>query len=256
MKKINSEQKYFYQFEQFTGDGVLHFSSTKAGWSGDGRCRFTGDSAEVYSGYRRELAESLGLKKSQFIFPRQTHSNHIAVVRKASEALDMEDTDALVTNERGLCICVQTADCVPVLLYDPVRKVVAAIHAGWRGTVSKIVEKTVAKMKDVFQSEPADLLAGIGPSISTSNYEVGEEVIQSVQQNFLDYEQLLIPSGKEGKAYFDLWKANQSVLLGAGLLPQNIEIMHLCSYGEADDFFSARRDGADTGRMVSGIMLL
>lgn len=256
MKAFTTGNKYFYQFERFPKEGLLHFSSTKAGWSGDGRCRFTGDTAEVYAGYRRELADSFGLKQAQFVFPRQTHSNKVIVVQKPTGALDVEDTDALVTNEAGVCICVQTADCVPVLVYDPVRKVVAAVHAGWRGTVGKIVEKTVLKMQDVFHSDPADLLAGIGPSISISNYEVGEEVIQVVQEKFPKHEQLLIPSGNEGKACFDLWKANEALLVDAGLLPQNIEIMNLCSYGEDGKFFSARRDGLHTGRMVSGIMIV
>ncbi|RKD92458.1 peptidoglycan editing factor PgeF [Mangrovibacterium diazotrophicum] len=256
MKKISSNQKYFYQFDRLSGDGILHFSSTKAGWGGDGRCRFTGDSAEVYADYRRELAESLGLKQVQFVFPRQTHSSHVVVVQKSREVQDVEDTDALVTNQPGLCICVQTADCVPVLIYDPVRKVVAAIHAGWRGTVGKIVEKTVATMKSVFQSDPSDLLAGIGPSISTLNYEIGEDVIFAVRENFANHQQLLVSSEKEGKAYFDLWKANQSVLLGAGLSALNIEVMNLCSYDEEHDFFSARRDGLLTGRMITGIMIV
>ena len=255
MKKISSRQKHFYQFDQFPAEDILQFSSTKAGWGGDGRCRFTGDSSEDYADYRRELAESLGLNEAQFIFPRQTHSNHVVVVQESTEAAEVQDTDALVTNERGVCICVQTADCVPVMIYDPGRKVVAAIHAGWRGTVGKIVEKTVKKMQDVFQSDPAELLAGIGPSISTLNYEVGEEVIRAVQENFPNHDQLLLPSKNEGKAYFDLWKANQFLLVGAGLSAQNVEIMNLCSYGEEGDFFSARRDGAQTGRMVSGIMI-
>ena len=250
MKKISSRKKHFYQFDQFLAEGILHFTSTKAGWGGDGRCRFTGDSSEVYAGYRRELAESLGLNEAQFIFPRQTHSNHVVVVQEFTEAAEVEDTDALVTNVPGLCICVQTADCVPVLIYDPGRKVVAAIHAGWRGTVGKIVEKTVKKMQDVFQSDPAELLAGIGPSISTLNYEVGEEVIRAVQENFPNHDQLLLSSKNEGKAYFDLWKANQFLLVGAGLSAQKIEIMNLCSYAESGDFFSARRDGHRRGEWL------
>ena len=256
MKKLKAASKVFYQFDSLLEEGILHFTSTKTGWGNDGRCRFTGDSAEVYAEYRRELAESLELKQAQFIFPRQTHSNHVVVVQKSTEALDIEDTDALVTNERGLCICVQTADCVPVLIYDPVQKVIAAIHAGWRGTVGGIVEKTVARMQNVFQSDPADLLAGIGPSISTSNYEVGEDVILAVQKNFSNHDELLIPSGKQGKAYFDLWKANESLLVRAGLSAQNIEIMNFCSYGKGEEFFSARREGAHTGRMVTGIMIV
>ncbi|MDP2113024.1 MAG: peptidoglycan editing factor PgeF, partial [Bacteroidota bacterium] len=164
--------------------------------------------------------------------------------------------DALITNEPGLFICVQTADCVPILLFDPQKKVVAAIHAGWRGTVSKIAQKTIQQMTEKFSCQPTDILAGIGPSIHMHAYEVGPEVVEAVKANFSNSPALLKPSLNEGNAYFDLWEANQTVLLEAGIPEENIELMGLCSFEQADLFYSARRDGADTGRMVSGIRLV
>jgi len=161
----------------------------------------------------------------------------------------------LITNQPGLFVCVQTADCVPVLLYDPQKKVVSAIHAGWKGTVSKIVLKTVQKMTDQFGCQPSDIIAGIGPSIHIHAYEVGPEVVEMVKNNFSNSSALLKPSLNAGRAYLDLWEANQTALMEAGIPEENIEVMGLCSFEHADLFYSARRDGADTGRMVSGIRI-
>lgn len=255
MKKLAVGNKYFYQFDNLAGNGLLHFTSTKAGWGGDGKCRFTGDTTEVFDAHRQELAESWGLQPGQFVFPRQTHSNHVTIVQGQTRSIEIADTDALITDTHGLCICVQTADCVPVLIYDPVQRVVAAVHAGWRGTIGRIAAKTVLKMQEEFQCDPHNLVVGIGPSISGTNYEVSSNVIEAVQESFSDYPELLTPNGKEGKALLDLWKANQVLLTGSGVPAENIEIMGLCSFREKSDFFSARRDGVQTGRMVSGIML-
>jgi len=169
--------------------------------------------------------------------------------------IPLADTDALITNQPGLFVCVQTADCVPVLLYDPQKKVVAAIHAGWKGTVSKIVLKTVQKMTNQFGCQPSDIMAGIGPSIHMHAYEVGPEVVEAIVANFSNSPALLKPSINAGRAYLDLWEANQTALMEAGIPEENIEVMGLCSFEHADLFYSARRDGADTGRMVSGIRL-
>lgn len=255
MKKLSAGNNVFYQFDLLPRDVVFHFTSTKASWGGDGKCRFTGDIPEIFAGYRRELAESSGLNEAQFVFPRQTHSDHIAIVETTAREYDIPDTDALVTNVRGLCICIQTADCVPVLLFDPEHRVVAAIHAGWRGTVGKIVTKTIELMQERFQIKAKNLIAGIGPSISAPNYEVSADVIQRFNNEFELVETLFQPSGKPGHAYLDLWEANRVLLLECGVPESQIEIAGLCSFAEASQFFSARRDGAATGRMVTGIML-
>ncbi len=256
MKELKIDTKLFYQFDTLTNDGFLHFTSTKKGWRGDGRSRFTGDSEETYQAYRQELAASFSLSSSQLVFPRQTHTDHITVVTEPLNGAEIPDTDALITNIPGLCICVQTADCVPILICDPVKKVVAAIHAGWRGTASLISAKTVEKMIQEFGCDPNNLIAGIGPSISAPNYEVGVEVVDAVRKNFWNHENILTPSKTDGKAYLDLWTANQTLLESTGIPSSQIEIMGLCSFDGKDAFYSARRDGGATGRMVTGIMIL
>lgn len=257
MRKMVQGRLSVFKFESFKKyKNIVHFITTKEGWVNGNKPRFTGDSEDIYAGFRHELAVSCEAEESSFVFPRQTHSDRIAVVNFENFANTIDDTDALITSEKGLFICVQTADCVPVLLFDPVKNVVAAVHAGWKGTISKIVGKTVAKMTETFGCNPADIVAGIGPSIHMHAYEVGPEVVEAVEANFSNSPALLKPSMNNGHAYFDLWEANQTVLLGAGIREENIEVIGLCSFEHADLFYSARRDGSDTGRMVSGIRLV
>ncbi|MDP3433790.1 MAG: peptidoglycan editing factor PgeF [Bacteroidota bacterium] len=257
MRKMVQGRLSVFKFESFKKyKDIAHFITTKEGWISGNKPRFTGDQETDYSGFRKELAISCEVKVEKLMFPRQTHSDHIVVVTSGTDRTTISESDALITNEPGLFICVQTADCVPILLFDPQKKVVAAIHAGWRGTVSKIAQKTIQQMTEKFSCQPTDILAGIGPSIHMHAYEVGPEVVEAVKANFSNSPALLKPSLNEGNAYFDLWEANQTVLLEAGIPEENIELMGLCSFEQADLFYSARRDGADTGRMVSGIRLV
>jgi len=257
MRKMIQGRLSVFKFESFKKyKNIAHLVTTKEGWIASNKPRFTGDSEEIYAPFRKELAASCEADEKRFVFARQTHSDNVVVVNSAMSKNTIDDTDALITSEPGLFICVQTADCVPVLLFDPIKKVVAAVHAGWKGTISKIARKTVEKMAETFGSNPADIVAGIGPSIHIHDYEVGPEVVEAVEANFSNHPGLLKPSMKAGHAYFDLWEANQTVLQEAGIREENIELMGLCSYEHSDLFFSARREGSETGRMVSGIKLV
>ena len=245
-----------FKFESFKKyKNIAHFVTTREGWTSGNAPRFTGDEPTIYAGFRKELAVSCEWDAQRFVFPRQTHSDHVAVVTSENLPGAIADTDALITREPGLFLCVQTADCVPVLLYDPRKNVVAAVHAGWRGTVTKIAACTIQKMIETFGCNPSDILAGIGPSIHMHAYEVGPEVVEAVKSSFSHSNALLKPSLTEGRAYLDLWEANRQVLVEAGLSDENIEVMGLCSFEHAGLFYSARREGAATGRMVSGIRL-
>lgn len=187
-----------------------------------------------------------------FVIPRQTHSANIKIVQAIPTEEELEGVDSLITQLPGFCLCVSTADCVPVLLYDPQRQVIAAIHAGWRGTVVRIVEKTLAVMKNDFGTEPRDVLACIGPSISLESFEVGDEVYAVFEEEGFDMSRI---AKKYDKWHIDLWEANRIQLLNAGVMPERIEIAGVCTFKEYTDFFSARRLGIKSGRILSGIML-
>jgi len=244
------------QFDIFRKEtGIRHGITTKEGWKTGNKPRFTEEGNSDCTAYRKELSSAIGIDPEQIQFPKQVHSDFIAVVGDIVCSEEFAGFDALITNRSEICLAIQTADCVPVLLFDPTDHVIAAVHAGWRGTMSKVVLKTVLKMVDQFGCKPENMIAGIGPSINKYAYEVGEEVIEKVIDNFSNYQSLLIPSMKDGKAYFDLWEANKTLLLESGIKIENIEVLGMCTYELDQLFFSARRDGVNTGRVVSYIMM-
>jgi len=165
---------------------------------------------------------------------RQIHSDVIWSVRQAEGCLG--DGDALISAEPGVLLAIRTADCVPILLADPVRRVVAAVHAGWRGTVAGIAGKTVERMRAEYGTDPTDVLAAIGPSIGPCCFTVGQDVPLPQQ---------------DGKA--DLWEANRKQLEGVGV--GVIWVAERCTMCEEQEFYSFRR-GKDTGRMVTAIGIL
>jgi YfiH family protein len=146
-----------------------------------------------------------------------------------------------------MCLCVTTADCVPILLYDTKQKAIAAIHSGWRSTALNIVEATYQTMQKHYQSEAQDIVAAIGPCIGKDIYEVGKDVYNSFENK------KHFQSQNNDKYLFDIRKTVAEQLQNIGIT--NIEISEYCTYSNPDLFFSARRQGIDSGRMLSGIML-
>lgn len=233
---------------------IKAFTTLRQTLAGEVKPRFTGNPEDVIEGNRQRLAKALDIDARQLVFPRQTHT-HSVVRISGIPSEELQDTDALITDKPGICLCVQTADCVPLLVYDPVKNVVAAIHAGWRGTVGLIVKEVIRQFEYHFSSSLHNIRVIIGPSIGPEKYEVGNEVVDAVKK--------LIPSPHKslkkqpsGKHHFDLWEANRQILLECNVLSEHIEISGYCTYSEKESFFSARREGIETGRLVSGIMLL
>lgn len=163
--------------------------------------------------------------------------------------------DALITNVPGYCVCVTTADCVPVLLYDKKLQVVAAVHAGWKGTVKHIVTNVLDHMNQKFGTQSEDVIACVGPSISLESFEVGDEVYDAFKESGFDMSLISIKKEETGKYHIDLWEANRIELLNAGVPAEQIEVAGICTYIHHDEFFSARRLGVDSGRTLSGIMI-
>ena len=174
------------------------------------------------------------------------------------EAGRPEATDAVITDEPGLCVCVKTADCIPVLLYDTRKRVVAAVHAGWRGTVARIVQKTVRQMQPL---NPEDIHAIIGPGISLEWFEVGEEVYEAFKAAGFPMERIgkryptkALPQrgSGEGAWHIDLWEANRWLLEEMGI--RDTYIKGICTRA-CMDFYSARRETINTGRNYNGIFI-
>lgn len=232
---------------------VRAFTSVKQTIEGEISPRYTGNNGSEFELNRLKLAKALGIGVNQLIFPNQTHSSSVVNLCGIPNS-PINDTDALVTNQPGICLCVQTADCVPVLLYDPVHNVIAAVHAGWRGTVTLIVKEAIQEMFKQYLSSPPDIIAVIGPSIGPEKYEIGEEVMNAVMST-ISYAGNSINKQPTGKFHLNLWEANRQILIDCGVRSNNIEISGHCTFTGKDRFFSARRDGVETGRLVSGIML-
>lgn len=223
---------------------------------------YCGDAPQRVKGNRTWLCNQLGISDDRLILPHQTHTANVLVItedflrqKKDAQAAALENIDALITNVPSTCIGVSTADCVPLLLFDPEHRAVAAIHAGWRGTASRIAQRTVEKMKEAFHTRPADLKAVIGPSISPEAFEVGEEVATQFREAGFPEKIILRPQQPSAKPHIDLWAANAWLLEEAGLKLENIRISGICTYRHADTFFSARRLGINSGRIFTAIML-
>ena len=247
------------------GEGVTAFSSTRQGGYSEGRYgefninRYCGDSEEAIQKNRETLCQLLGIEDHSLLMPHQVHLAEIAVVDREMLTLPTEEIlqkldgiDALMTNEAGVCIGVSTADCIPVLLYDPIRRASCAIHAGWRGTVQRIAEKAVARMTEVFGSDPQNLIAQIGPGIHLESFEVGDEVYQTFEKEGFPMELI---SKKYEKWHIDLPECNRLQLVAAGIPETHIAVSPVCTFQQSDTFFSARKLSINSGRIFTGILL-
>ena len=251
-----------FQFQNLASQtGISHFVSSRSGGVSNGD---TGelnlsfrveDKPENVKENRRKLAQALQVRPELLFFPAQTHSCNIKLVKAETKQEDLEDTDALITDTPGICIAVMSADCVPILLYDTKNRVGAAIHAGWRGTVSKIAAKTIVMMQEKFSTMPENILAGIGPSICREAYEVGEDVIAEVENSYSSTGDILFSSLIPGKAYLDLWNANKLQLIDSGIPENSVEVSEICTFKNSDLFFSARKSKNKTGRFAAGIII-
>lgn len=202
----------------------------------------TGDAPEAVSENRRRFFEAIGTSELQVAGGYQVHGTGIKVVETPGS---YDGYDAFVTGVPGIFLCVTIADCVPVLIYDPVKKAVAAIHAGWRGTVGEIALKTIDCLVETFGTEPSDCIAYIGTSISYDCFEVSAEVANEFDGG------LKRPGELPGKYMVDLKEANRRQLLRAGLKEEFTEVSSYCTAADNTRFFSHRKEGGKTGRMLA-----
>lgn len=259
----------YYIIEEFEATGLVeHLFTTKIG----------GVSQEEYAQLnlglhvadkkgdilenRRLISEILTYNSKELVAGKQIHSDQIRVVSaqdKGKGALDyesaIEDTDALITNEPEILLTSYYADCTPILILDPVKQAIGLAHAGWKGTVLKIAQKTILKMKEVYQTNPGDVLVGIGPAIGQCCYQVDSRVVEPLKKNFKNWQELIEEDG-EDRWRLNMPLANQIQLEEIGIKPKNIIQSELCTCCNSELFFSYRRDQGKTGRMASMIKLL
>jgi YfiH family protein len=217
----------------------------------------TQDQQANVEGNRSLLARAFGVNQEALVTPRQVHGSDILVINEPNEDyshfLSVEG-DAVITNQPNVMIGVCVADCAPILLCDPENKVIAVVHAGWKGTAAKLVAKAVAGMQSEFGSVPARLHAAIGPCIQKCCYEVDEPVRKAFQQGGITWDscaELTSP----GKWNLDLAAANRELLLLAGVQADAIQISEQCVCCHSEQYFSYRRDKDESGRQMGFIML-
>jgi polyphenol oxidase len=245
---------------------LVHFITTREGGVSEGpfsslNLSFrTGDNPIFVEQNRTLVAESFFIDRTRLIFPTQTHGDKVVKIDQTfleksedEQNIVLNGVDALITDVPGVCLCILTADCASIMVFDPVIKAIGIVHAGWRGTLNKIVTKTIASMSHHFGSDPTDLLVGIGPCISLNAFEVGEEVASAFMNSFSDTEGIVIRNPIWPKPHVDIKKANTALLINYGILKEHIEISGSCTFSSPNIFYSARKNSG--GRFSAGIML-
>ncbi|GAB6137538.1 peptidoglycan editing factor PgeF [Halanaerobaculum tunisiense] len=258
----------YYIIEEFAATGLVeHAFTTRVGGVSTGEYAslnlglHVADKKEAVLKNRKQICKVLNSNPQNLVAGKQVHSDQIKLVTaqdKGKGALDYEtavdDTDALLTAESGILLTSYYADCTPIFLLDPESEVVGLVHAGWRGTVEKIAQQTVMKLKEVYGTELNDLLVGVGPAIGKCCYQVDSKVIEPLQKQFSQWQQL-VDKVADDQWKLDLSLANQVQLEEIGVPSKNIIHSNLCTACDSNLFYSHRRDGTRTGRMASLIKL-
>lgn len=245
-------------------EGINAFSTRRQGGFSHGayasfNCtHYCGDDESCVVLNRQKLCQEQGIRADRLFIPKQVHDIRIADINQDFLTLDKEaqesaldGVDALISPLPDCCLAISTADCIPILLYDPNNRVTAAVHAGWRGTVKGIATATLKAMQERYGCSGSKMHAAIGPGISVGAFEVGDEVYSQFQQAGFDMQRIAL---KQEKWHIDLWEANRMQLMEWGIRPEAIETAGICTYTHSDTFFSARKAGIRSGRILSGII--
>ena len=247
------------------GPRVTAFSTTRQGGCSEGSYAsfninpYCGDTEEHVAANRQALCSLLGIDGSRLVLPHQVHGIESRVIDSQFFSLPasrreaaVDGVDIVMTQLTDVCIGVSTADCIPLLISDPHRHAVCAVHAGWRGTVARAAQKAVADMRAAFGSQPSHLQVVVGPGISIGAFEVGDEVYERFVEARFDMGRL---ARRQDKWHIDLPACNRDQLIQAGVPQANIHLSGLCTVAQAGTFFSARTLGTRSGRIYNGIML-
>jgi YfiH family protein len=258
LKKITQHDLIYYQFQSMPtiNHGVFtrHGGVSEGPWGRLNLGGNVGDDPDAVAENYRRVYDVLGVEGKRACSTWQVHGNDTVIVDGPVPGRRwVALADGLVTNQPDVPLVMRYADCVPVLFYDPVQRVIGIAHAGWRGTVQGAGVSVVQTMIDAFSCAVADIRAGIGPSIGPDHYQVGEEVVAAVEHYFEPGNGLIRRDETDGTAYFNLWAANEKDLRRHGL--QHIETAEICTASHTDDFFSHRAEQGKTGRFVAVMSL-
>ena len=245
---------------------VKHGFSTRLGGVSEGiyssmNLSFTqGDTVEnVQENYRR-MASAIGVKEESLVRARQTHTTNVHKVTLENKKEELRDIDGLITNVPGICLATTYADCVPLYFVDPVHKAIGLSHSGWRGTVGKMGKETLRRMQEEYGTKAENVIAAIGPSICQDCYEVSEDVIDKFKEAFdtVHWKDLFYQKEcqkQDKKFQLNLWKANEIILLEAGVLRENIAITNVCTCCNSEILFSHRASKGKRGALAAFLAL-
>ncbi|MFY7826602.1 MAG: peptidoglycan editing factor PgeF [Flectobacillus sp.] len=233
-------------FEQFTNlvaaETTRHGGVSEKPYTSLNLGLYSGDKKETIIQNRRILYDALGIGERRVAHSRQTHSDEVVVVTRGKT---FQGYDALVSNRKGVFLSVTVADCTPILIYDPVRQAVGAVHAGWRGTIKQITAKAIQKMQEEFGTRPENCFAYVGTCIDEKNFEVGIEVADEFKPDFKRFDD------ERQKYLIDLKKANLAQLVDCGVPSQNIQVSQYSTILNNDDYYSFRKEKGNTGRFTT-----
>ncbi|MBE6287024.1 MAG: peptidoglycan editing factor PgeF [Mediterranea massiliensis] len=248
--------------------GVTSFSTTREGGYSKGNyasmnCTpYTGDNMQAVQRNQQLLCAALPHPSPKLIIPYQTHGTKCCHIDQTFLSMTdneqhqaLQGIDAVISKEINVCLCVSTADCIPILLYDQQEKVIATIHAGWRGSVGKIVTICFEEMQRLYSCKGENIQAVIGPGISLDAFEVGDEVYEAFQNNGFPMEYISQWHPETHKWHIDLPAANYLQLLDLEVPEKQIYHSNICTFTRYQEFFSARRMGIHSGRILTGIMI-
>jgi hypothetical protein len=240
-----------FRFDIFPA-GLVHAVFTRQGglspdpWNSLNVGSTVGDEQERVLENRFRSFRALGRDPYSIFDVWQVHSADVVIADAPHFSRPPEfKADAILTDKPEVTLFMRFADCVPILLHDPQKNVIGVVHAGWQGTVKKILRETIRAMQAAYGSKPADVLAAIGPSIGPDHYEIGPDVIARVRASFNGDAQALLPT-HEGHVHFDLWAANRLTLEQAGV--GQVQVAGLCTACHLDDWYSHRAEKGRTGR--------
>ena len=237
------------------------FSTRRGGVPGGGESSLNlggaaWDSPDRVAENRRRLLSALRLAGAALVTLHQVHSDRVHIIEDIGAQWNRTEGDALVTRMENVALAARTADCIPVLIADPVKRAVAAVHSGWRGTLSGVLPRTVGEMRRAFGSDPSRLLAAIGPGIRKCCYEVGGEVAVRFSREYPGCCTGAAAGRNGGKFMLDLVRVLDAQMHLAGIPPENRFDLDLCTRCHTEEFFSHRAEGAAAGRMMAVIGLL